>query len=220
MGESAAGTVGSGSTQGVELNNKIFGLGTAMSSRNERRRAKRAERRIAARASAATMLAEEDRHRLSLDELLTKSLAIGRHLELDTQIRAVAEKATGLVDDFKRAIFDVDELLERLTLRGLEQLFETPPSPTDREPRDVMAFKASTRFRDAEAALEEMGLQYASFAQLLLERADLRLGGITRAELENELEGLARRADFLEAGVIAKRSLVDEILASSGKESA
>jgi len=114
----------------VELNNRSS-LGTAMSSRNERRRAKRAERRIAARASAATMLAEEDRHRLSLDELLTKSLAIGRHLELDTQIRAVAEKATALADDFTRAIFDVDELLERLTLRGLEQLFETPPSSAD-----------------------------------------------------------------------------------------
>ena len=187
-----------------------------MSVRSERRRQKSAQRRVAARAAAVSMLADEEKQRRSLDDLLTKSLAIGRHIEIDSRLKELTELTKSLNQRFSKSFAAFEESLSRLVVMQLDGFSDGPIAPTViHETRSSMAAEASDLLRDAEAAFGESADLYVEMTDLLIQRADLQLGGITRAELETAIEGIATRADSIETGLVRNRTLIDEIRATN-----
>jgi hypothetical protein len=184
-----------------------------MSVRAERHRKRSLQKREAARAAAAQMLAREHDQRESLDDLLAKSLAVGRHLEIDKQLKELGTAGTLLTDRFRGSFKAFEEALNQILVARLGQLVASAPPTAECHTDESSAIRIADRLlRDAEDAFAQSGDVFVEMARLLVERADLNLGGITRDDVVTRIHDIAARADDIEAGLEKNRRLVDELL--------
>jgi hypothetical protein len=158
------------------------------------------------------MLEAEAQHRDSLDSLLKTSLAFGRHVELDKRLKELSARGLEVTDRFRECFAAYDRDIQSLMLIALATVMEGDPPPTAVEDQSRFALNANDSLTAAERAFDELADLYVEMTHALLQRADLKLGGITRAELETKLEELATRADGMEAGLARARDGMNRIL--------
>lgn len=166
------------------------------------------------------MLAAEEEQRQSLDALLQKSLAVGRHIELDRRLSELNAENTAITESFRTSFAGYEKALEDLMLVRLSRLVETASTKEAAPGQErQLALQTSRLLSSAEADFSKMADVQVEITRALLARADLKLGGITRQELETKIEEIAAKADVIEAGLVGNRALVDEILAThTGQE--
>lgn len=185
----------------------------SMSKRSQRRRQKSADRREAARLAAPAMLEAEAQRRNSLDDLLKRSIAFGRHVELDKRLQQLNANAQEITDRLRESFAAYERDVHSLMLIELAAVIEgVERPPSSAEDRRRLTFNANDGLTAAEAAFEDLADVYVEMTHALLQRADLKLGGITRAELELKLEEVATRGDGMEAELARARETMDKIL--------
>jgi hypothetical protein len=164
------------------------------------------------------MLASEQGQRESLDDLLAKSLAVGRHIEIDKHLKDLGTAGTHLTERFSGSFKAFEVAFNQILVARLARIVGNVPTGESRADESSAIRTADRLLRDAEDAFAQSGDVYVDMARLLVERADLKLGGITRDEVEARIHDIAARADGIEAGLEKNRRLVDELLSDMTQE--